>query len=54
MNCQGSKPSDLKDALSYALKKLNLPNVAIYIDAGHGGVLGWDSNLSKSPLRIPF
>ncbi|KAI5811773.1 exoglucanase 3 precursor [Peziza echinospora] len=29
----------------YALKQLNLPNVAMYLDAGHGGWLGWDENL---------
>lgn len=25
----------------YALKALNLPNVILYLDVEHGGVLGW-------------
>jgi len=37
--------SDYKAGVAYALKNLNLPNVAMYIDAGHGGWLGWDANL---------
>ena len=37
--------SDYKAGVAYALKTLNLPNVAMYIDAGHGGWLGWDANL---------
>ncbi|KAH8653157.1 putative Exoglucanase 3 [Tricladium varicosporioides] len=42
--CQASK-TDYQDGVAYALKQLNLPNVAMYIDAGHGGWLGWDANL---------
>jgi len=42
--CQKSA-SDYKAGVAYALKNLNLPNVAMYIDAGHGGWLGWDANL---------
>jgi len=37
--------SDYKAGVAYALKNLNLPNVAMYIDAGHGGWLGWNANL---------
>ncbi|RDL34413.1 putative cellulose 1,4-beta-cellobiosidase II [Venustampulla echinocandica] len=37
--------SDYQDGTAYALKQLNLPNVAMYMDAGHGGWLGWDANL---------
>jgi len=40
-----SAASDYKAGVAYALKQLNLPNVAMYIDAGHGGWLGWDANL---------
>ncbi|KAM5347250.1 hypothetical protein ACJ41O_010255 [Fusarium nematophilum] len=29
---------------SYAVKALNLPNVAMYLDAGHAGWLGWPNN----------
>lgn len=45
--CQASA-SDYKAGVAYALKNLNLPNVAMYIDAGHGGWLGWDANLRQS------
>lgn len=31
--------------VAYALETLNLDNVVMYIDAGHGGWLGWDDNL---------
>jgi len=42
--CQNSAQG-YKDGVAYALQQLNLPNVAMYIDAGHGGWLGWDANL---------
>jgi cellulase/cellobiase CelA1 len=48
--------SGYREGVAYALKQLNLPNIAMYIDAGHGGWLGWNDNLSKlSPIisRIP-
>ena len=41
--------SGYRDGVAYALKQLNLPNIAMYIDAGHGGWLGWNDNLSKHP-----
>jgi cellulose 1,4-beta-cellobiosidase len=51
--CQQSA-AGYKDGVAYALKQLNLPNVAMYIDAGHGGWLGWNDNLSKpSPSTAP-
>ncbi|KAK3309214.1 glycoside hydrolase family 6 protein [Chaetomium strumarium] len=34
-----------KELTVYALKQLNLPNVAMYLDAGHAGWLGWPANL---------
>jgi cellulose 1,4-beta-cellobiosidase len=37
-----------REGVAYALKQLNLPNIAMYIDAGHGGWLGWNDNLSTS------
>lgn len=51
--CKASA-SDYKAGVAYALKNLNLPNVAMYIDAGHGGWLGWDANLraSLSPRNL--
>ncbi len=33
------------ECVNYALIQLNLPNVAMYIDAGHAGWLGWSANL---------
>ncbi|GJC85293.1 1,4-beta-D-glucan cellobiohydrolase CEL6C [Colletotrichum liriopes] len=41
--CQNSA-SGYRDGVAYAIKNLNLPNVVMYLDAGHGGWLGWDSN----------
>jgi cellulose 1,4-beta-cellobiosidase len=37
--------SDYKAGVAYALQQLNLPKVAMYVDAGHGRWLGWDANL---------
>ncbi|KAH8692255.1 1, 4-beta cellobiohydrolase [Talaromyces proteolyticus] len=36
------------ECINYALEKLNLANVAMYIDAGHAGWLGWSANLSPA------
>ncbi|RHZ65541.1 putative cellobiohydrolase [Aspergillus thermomutatus] len=36
------------ECVNYALKQLNLPNVAMYLDAGHAGWLGWPANLSPA------
>jgi cellulose 1,4-beta-cellobiosidase len=46
--CQASA-SGYEEGVAYALKQLNLPNVVMYVDAGHGGWLGWNDNLSKNP-----
>ena len=43
--CQAAA-AGYRDGVAYALKSLNLPNVAMYLDAGHGGWLGWPDNLS--------
>lgn len=42
--CQAAA-SGYRDGVAYALKSLNMPNVAMYLDAGHGGWLGWPDNL---------
>lgn len=42
--CQNSA-AGYREGVAYALKTLNLPNVVMYIDAGHGGWLGWTENL---------
>lgn len=36
-----------KDGIAYAIKQLQTSHAAIYIDAAHGGWLGWDDNLHK-------
>lgn len=42
--CQDSADG-YRDGVAYALEQLNLPNVVMYLDAGHGGWLGWNDNL---------
>jgi cellulose 1,4-beta-cellobiosidase len=36
------------DSTAYAIQKLGLPNVSIYLDAAHAGWLGWDGNREKA------
>lgn len=36
------------ECVNYALEQLNLANVAMYIDAGHAGWLGWSANLQPA------
>src|ERR1700761_6935618 len=45
--CQGAAQA-YKTLTKYALQQLNLPNVAMYLDAGHGGWLGWDANITPA------
>jgi cellulose 1,4-beta-cellobiosidase len=49
--CSQSKDS-YENGVAYALKSLNLPNVVMYIDAGHGGWLGWDANLTPGAQEL--
>lgn len=49
--CQNSA-SGYRQGVAYALKNLNLPNVMMYIDAGHGGWLGWDANLKPGAQEL--
>jgi len=37
-----------KELTIYALKQLNLPHVAMYMDAGHAGWLGWPANIQPA------
>lgn len=37
-----------KELTIYAVQQLDLPNVAIYLDAGHAGWLGWPANLQPA------
>ena len=39
-----------KRGIAYAIARLSLPNVFVYIDAAHAGWLGWPKNLGKSVL----
>jgi cellulose 1,4-beta-cellobiosidase len=41
-----------RDGVAYAIKNLNLPNVVMYLDAGHGGWLGWDANLKPGAEEL--
>ncbi|KAL4861134.1 1,4-beta-D-glucan cellobiohydrolase C [Aspergillus spectabilis] len=36
------------ECTDYAVRQLNLPNVAMYLDAGHAGWLGWAANLQPA------
>jgi cellulose 1,4-beta-cellobiosidase len=36
------------ECVNYAVQQLNLPNVAMYLDAGHAGWLGWSANLQPA------
>ncbi|KAI0383235.1 glycoside hydrolase family 6 protein [Hypomontagnella monticulosa] len=49
--CQESKTA-YEEGVAYALKSLNLPNVVMYVDAGHGGWLGWDANLKPGAEEL--
>ncbi|KAI5927413.1 1, 4-beta cellobiohydrolase [Camillea tinctor] len=49
--CQESK-TGYEEGVAYALKSLDLPNVVMYIDAGHGGWLGWDDNLKPGAEEL--
>ncbi|KAF1979835.1 cellulase [Bimuria novae-zelandiae CBS 107.79] len=49
--CQQSKQG-YEDGVAYALKTLNLPNVVMYVDAGHGGWLGWNDNLKPGAEEL--
>ena len=36
-----------RNSVAYAISKLSLPNVSLYLDAAHAGWLGWDANRGK-------
>ncbi|RDL39051.1 Glucanase [Venustampulla echinocandica] len=37
-----------KECTQYAISKLNLPNVSMYLDGGHAGWLGWAANIEPA------
>jgi len=45
--CSNAKTAYL-ECTNYAIKALNLPNVTMYLDAGHAGWLGWPANLGPA------
>lgn len=36
------------ECTNYAITALNLPNIAMYLDAGHSGWLGWPANIGPA------
>ena len=44
--CQESR-SAYKNGIVYAIRSFHLPNVSVYLEAGHAGWLGWDDNRAK-------
>ncbi|KAL0580958.1 1,4-beta-D-glucan cellobiohydrolase cel6c [Marasmius crinis-equi] len=49
--CQASA-AGYREGVQYAFKSLNLPNVAMYVDAGHGGWLGWNEHTQKGANEL--
>ncbi|KAG4435872.1 hypothetical protein IFR05_008638 [Cadophora sp. M221] len=45
--CSGAAAA-YKECTTYAIQQLNLPNVAMYLDAGHAGWLGWPANIGPA------
>jgi len=45
--------SSYEECVEYAIAQLNLPNVAMYMDAGHAGWLGWPNNLAAAGTFFP-
>jgi cellulose 1,4-beta-cellobiosidase len=45
--CSEAKDTYIQ-SVAYAIQKLGLPNVSLYLDAAHSGWLGWDNNREKA------
>ncbi|WYZ46799.1 hypothetical protein EsH8_IX_001024 [Colletotrichum jinshuiense] len=45
--CAGAQAAYL-ECTNYAVTQLNLPNVAMYLDGGHAGWLGWQANIGPA------
>jgi len=45
--CSAAESAYLQ-CVTYAIQQLNLPNVAMYLDAGHAGWLGWSANIGPA------
>jgi cellulose 1,4-beta-cellobiosidase len=50
-NCQASA-AGYREGVAYALETLNKPNVIMYMDAGHGGWLGWNDNIKPGAEEL--
>ncbi|KAF2261184.1 cellobiohydrolase-like protein II precursor [Lojkania enalia] len=50
-SCQESA-SGYREGVAYAFRQFNLPNIAMYVDAGHGGWLGWNDNLKPGAKEL--
>jgi cellulose 1,4-beta-cellobiosidase len=37
------------ECVAYSITQLSLPNVAMYLDAGHAGWLGWPADIGSAP-----
>ena len=46
-NCTAAADA-YKEGIAYAIKTLDQPNVAQYLDAGHAGWLGWPANIAPA------
>lgn len=49
--CKASA-AEYRTGVAYALQNLNLPNVVMYLDAGHGGWMGWDAHLKPGAAEL--
>ncbi|KAM0327200.1 hypothetical protein ACHAQA_006333 [Verticillium albo-atrum] len=49
--CAEAKPIQ-EEGIAYALQKLQLPNVNLYVDVSHGGWLGWPDNLALTAKQV--
>ncbi|KAL2261423.1 hypothetical protein VTK26DRAFT_4190 [Humicola hyalothermophila] len=45
--CRGAADT-YRELTIYAMQQLDLPNVAMYLDAGHAGWLGWPANIEPA------
>jgi cellulose 1,4-beta-cellobiosidase len=43
-----------EQGIAYAIAKLQAPNIALYVDAAHGGWLGWDDNLAPGNVKASY
>lgn len=49
--CAEAKPIQ-EEGIAYAIQKLQLPNVELYLDVSHGGWLGWPDNLVLGTFSV--